>query len=69
MDRPTITLEAPKFELYQSVILNWNEQSRRTQIVRRWLDLDDGEGGYWWYKVAGDESRMYPENALEPAAD
>ena len=59
-----IEVRAPKFELYQSVILFWNSQERPTYIVRRWFDLDDPAGGYWWYKVTNDE-QLYPEQAIE----
>ena len=59
-DFPQIQVRAPKFELYQLVVLYWNEQEHVTQIVRRWLDLEDG---YWWYKVQELE-QLYPEDAF-----
>lgn len=49
---------APKFELYQSVILYWNGEERPTRVVRRWSDLDDPAGGYWWYKLTNDEQTL-----------
>jgi hypothetical protein len=64
MDRPTIQIKAPKFELYQAVTLYWNEKQYNTKIVRRWFDLDDRSDGYWWYKVSNDE-QFYPEDSLE----
>jgi hypothetical protein len=60
-----IEVRAPKFELYQSVTLFWNGEARLTQIVRRWFDMDDGNSGYWWYKVTNDK-QLYPEQAIEP---
>lgn len=59
---PTIQVQAPKFELYESVVLYWNEREQVTQIVRRWLNLDDGG---WWYKIQSSE-QLYPENAFSP---
>lgn len=56
----TIQVQAPKFELYESVILYWNEREQVTQIVGRWHDLDDGS---WWYKIQSSE-KLYPENAF-----
>lgn len=57
-----IQVRAPKFELYQQVILYWNRQEHLRQIVRRWLDLEDG---CWWYKVQGSEP-LYPEDVFGP---
>lgn len=62
-----IQIPAPKFELYQQVTLYWNNQERPTNIVRRWFDLDD-DPGYWWYKVMGDE-QFYPEGVFEPRSE
>lgn len=60
----SIQLCAPKFELYQLVVVHWNDEQHATQVVRRWLDLDDGEG-CWWYKVHNLE-RLFPEQVIEP---
>lgn len=65
MDRPTIQIKAPKFELYEALTLYWNDREIKTKIVRRWFDLDDRAEGYWWYKVSADQSQFYPENSLE----
>lgn len=62
-NRPQLSIPPPKFEQYESVILQWNSQEYRTKIVRRWFDVDDGDGS-WWYKVSEDE-RFYPEGVLE----
>lgn len=64
MNRTTIQIRAPKFELDELVTLYWNSQGRPTKIVRRWFDLDD-DSGYWWYKVSNDE-QLYPEAVFEP---
>lgn len=53
-DFPHLQVRAPKFELYQLIVLYWNEQEHVTQIVRRWLDLEDDQ---WWYKVQGSEQQ------------
>ena len=62
--RPTIQIPAPKFDLYQLVIVYWNDQEHVTQTVRRWLDFDDGDG-CWWYKVQGLE-QLFPEDVIGP---
>ncbi len=40
-----IQVSAPKFELYEQVVLYWNEEEYSTAIVRRWLDLEDSYPG------------------------
>jgi hypothetical protein len=57
-----ITAPAPKFNQYEFVTVHWDGETE-TQIVRRWLDYDDGVGS-WWYEVRGSEQK-YPESALE----
>lgn len=63
-DRSLIQVPAPKFEQYESVILHWNSQEYRTKIVRRWFDVDDGDG-CWWYETTVEQLRLYPEKVLE----
>ena len=60
MNNPTIEISAPKFDLYELVTLNLNEQEQHTKVVRHWFDY---EGDLWWYKIQGSEA-LYPENAL-----
>ena len=60
MNNSTIEITAPKFDLYELVTLNLNEQEQHTKVVRRWFDLEDN---FWWYKIQGSET-LYPENAL-----
>ena len=62
-NRPTITIPAPKFDQYEFVTLSWNDREHRTKIVRRWLDLDDGNG-CWWYETTVEQPRLYPEGAI-----
>ncbi len=61
-DRSTITIPAPQFELFEFIVLCWNDQEHHTKVTRRWLDLDDG---CWWYQVQGLE-QLFPEDALGP---
>ena len=61
-DRPTITIPAPKFELYQLVTLHWNDEAHPTKVTRRWFDADDG---CWHYETTVDQLRLYPEDVLE----
>jgi len=63
-----IQVRAPKFELYELVTLHWNSEQRRTKIVQRWFNPDDGTNGHWFYKVSED-GKFYPEEVLEPRAD
>jgi hypothetical protein len=58
----TVNIPAPKFGLYESVILDWNEREIPTSIVARWYDFDHRS---WWYKVANDE-RFYSGDVLAP---
>jgi len=58
-------IPAPRFDLYELVTLHWNNGQRRTKIVQRWFNPDDGMNGYWFYKVSEDEL-FYPEEVLEP---
>ncbi len=58
----TVNIPAPKFVLYESVNLHWNEREKATSIVARWYDFDDRT---WWYKVANDE-RFYSGDVLAP---
>ena len=67
-DKTPGQIRAPKFELYELVTLHWNKQERRTKIVQRWFNPDDGANGYWFYRVSEDE-QFYPEEVLEPRAD
>ncbi len=60
MNNPSIQIQAPKFELYELVTVNWNEQEQTVKVVRRWLDFEDEQ---WWYKIEGSE-RLYPESAF-----
>ncbi len=68
IDQTSVQIRAPKFDLYEGVTLYWNSQERRTKVVQRWFNPDDGTAGYWSYKVSEDE-RFYPEEVLEPRAD
>jgi hypothetical protein len=61
----TITVPAPRFDLYEAVSLYWDGQWE-TQVVRRWLDYDD-QSGSWWYEVKRFEGKRFPESALEIA--
>jgi hypothetical protein len=58
----TVNIPAPKFGLYESVNLYWNEREIATSIVARWYDFDHGS---WWYKVANDE-RFYSGDVFAP---
>jgi hypothetical protein len=58
----TVNIPAPKFGLYESVILHWNEREIPTSIVARWYDFDHQS---WWYKVSNDE-RFYSGDVLAP---
>lgn len=60
MNNPTIEISAPKFDLYELVTLNLNEQEQHTKVVSCGVDLEDN---FWWYKIQGSET-LYPENAL-----
>lgn len=60
MNKSTIKISAPKFDLYEFLTLYWNEQERTVKVVGRWFDLDEN---LWWYKIQGSEV-LYPENAL-----
>lgn len=62
------SVRAPKFELYQLVILHWNREARHTKIVRRFFDPDDGVDGTWVYLVS-DNDRPYPEGVFEARGD
>lgn len=68
LDQTSVQILAPKFELYELVTLYWNSQERRTLVVQRWFNPDDGTNGYWFYKVSEDD-KFYPEEVLEPRAD
>jgi hypothetical protein len=57
-------INPPQFDLYENVQLHWEGVTHETRVVRRWLDLDDGDGD-WWYEVARFEDRKFPESALE----
>lgn len=59
-----ITIRCPKFEQFEFVVLHWNDQEHRTKIVQRWLDLDDGDG-CWWYETTVKQSRLFPEGVFE----
>lgn len=56
----TIEVSAPKFELYEEVIVFWDEREFSGKIVKRWLDLDDE---VWWYQI-NSSARLYPQSAL-----
>jgi hypothetical protein len=58
----TVNIPAPKFGLYESVNLYWNEREIATSIVARWYDFDHR---LWWYKVSNDE-RFYGGDVLAP---
>jgi hypothetical protein len=58
----TVNIPAPKFFLYESVNLYWNEREIATSIVARWYDFDHQS---WWYKVSNDE-RFYSGDVLAP---
>ncbi len=59
-NKVTIEIPASKFDLYELVTLNLNEQERTVKVVRRWFNLEDN---FWWYKIHSSEG-LYPENAL-----
>ena len=61
-------INSPLFELYESVILYWDNQQHKTKVVRRWFDFDDGDG-CWWYELNGMGDRLYPESAIEVCSD
>jgi hypothetical protein len=58
----TVNIPAPKFVLYESVNLHWNEREKATSIVARWYDFDDRS---WWYRVSNDE-QFYSGDVLAP---
>jgi hypothetical protein len=58
----TVNIPAPKFGLYESINLYWNEREIATSIVARWYDFDHRS---WWYKVSNDE-RFYSGDVLAP---
>lgn len=64
----SISIRVPKFELYELITLYWNNQERRTKVVQRWFNPDDGTHGHWFYKVSED-GKFYPEGALETRAN
>jgi hypothetical protein len=57
-------VKPPNFDQYESVQLHWEGVTHETRVVRRWLDLDDN-GGCWWYEVALFEEQKFPESAIE----
>jgi hypothetical protein len=56
----TIQVKAPKFEQYETVWLNWNSCILATQVLQRWLNLEDE---CWWYELR-ELSPRFPEDAL-----
>lgn len=56
----TIEIPAPKFDLYEEVVIFWNERELPGKIVKRWLDLDKG---FYWYQIHASD-RLYPENVV-----
>jgi hypothetical protein len=58
------SIPLPHFSQYELVTLFWDGSLYNTRVVRRWLDLDDGDGA-WWYEVQGFD-RKFPPSALAP---
>lgn len=60
-----IEIPAPKFEQYESVLLDWNGRSQKVKSTRRYLDFDFGNGEpSWLYQLNGFED-LYSETVLE----
>lgn len=60
MPKKTISISAPRFELYELVHIRWNGLLHPTKILQRWFNPDEGTDGFLSYEVSGD-GKFYPE--------
>ncbi|WP_013324529.1 hypothetical protein [Gloeothece verrucosa] len=56
-----IEIRAPKFDQYELVGLEWNGKHYAVKIGQRWLNFEDGS---WWYKIAGNDQKLFPESVF-----
>lgn len=58
-----IEISAPKFNMYETVIVNWKGADYKGKIVRRMFDLNSVNQGYWLYNI-GHLETLFSEEAI-----
>lgn len=59
-----IEIPAPKFDMYETVIVNWKGADYKGKIVRRLFNLNSVEQGCWLYNV-GHLQTLFCEEAID----
>lgn len=59
-----LEIPAPLFDMYETVIVNWEDTDYKGKIVRRLYDMDSVGQGCWLYNV-GDLQALFCEEAIE----
>lgn len=58
-----IEISAPKFNMYETVIVNWKGADYKGKIVRRLFDLNSVDQGCWLYNI-GHLQTLFCEEAI-----